>query len=504
MLLSQRVQRARDPPGPSQGQATPRTSKKDTCDGIKAWLNTYRKRDSMSSTEAVQEAARLLEAVDTIWNHERANNLVTGPEGDVEIKQTLAMLSKSIKQLENKVDSKPTYAQMAQKAPSGPAMVRLGQGNVPALRNVEENRRMKTLILKVSNTKEKEAVRAEHPKDLLEKLERAMGDNRKPAGLKRLPSGDLELQMTSVENRRWAETHTDWTKSIAASASTVRRSYAVMAHGVRVADVDVSNQSEAIMRILSQNHSLHKNAQISRVAWPKKAIELKKPFSSLIIETSAPTTANDFIKNGLIFNHEIKTCEYFCKESRIVQCFNCQKYGHIGKVCGNPTRCGHCAGSHPTRECSAQGKESRKCAACNKSGHEAWSRECQERAQRRWIASERFANRPVFHPVEEEKTTFSAGTAEIPATDPEDRGRKRTRSLSSQNSEDIYGATPSQWIQVESSAPEGQVQDWSKILDKSRSKSIGEMPKRPYIRTKITKTSNKKSTDSQDNFDDIE
>ena len=157
---------------------------------------------------------------------------------------------------------------------------------------------------------------------------------------------------------------------MAAFAEAARRSYAIMAHAVRIVDVNTINQTKVIQRILKQNFKMHKNAIINKVFWIKKALDLKKPFFSLIIEINSPSTANDFIKNGLIVNHEIKTCEYFCKESRILQCFNCQKYGHVGRVCRNPTRCGHCAGPHSSRDCTTQGKMQKKCASCGKSGHE--------------------------------------------------------------------------------------------------------------------------------------
>ena len=84
----------------------------------------------------------------------------------------------------------------------------------------------------------------EHTKNILNKFGRVMDGERKPAELRRLPFGDLEVQTTSLENKRWAENHSDWTKAIAAFAGIIKRSYGVLAHGVRMTDINTINQIE--------------------------------------------------------------------------------------------------------------------------------------------------------------------------------------------------------------------------------------------------------------------
>lgn len=419
-------------------------------------------------------------AVAEIWSFEKDNNVVTGPEGEVEVKQTLIKLGKSIKQLEAKMDKKPTYAQAAQTA-AGPMGLRTRPVDTAAAKDITESKKMRTLVIKITNAKEKESFRAEHVKDILDKLGRAMGSERKPVGARKVPSGDLELQMASLEGRKWAENHPDWIKALAISAEITPRRYAVMVHAVRVADVDTANQTETIKSILEQNLKMHKNANITRVTWTRRALELKKSYSSLIIETNSPVTANEFIKKGLIFNYEIKTCEYFCKESKILQCFNCQKYGHVGKVCRNPTQCGHCAGPHSSHDCKNQEKSQRKCASCGKSGHEAWSRECQDRIKQRLEASQSYASRPTLYA--EENTTQTQPSSSSGEGEAEDRHRKRTRSICSVDSEDLYGSSFPTVIQVESSAPTQQL--WNEVLSKGRNGNAREAPKRPYLQTKI-------------------
>lgn len=491
MNSSQRSQSGRDAPTPSQRKA-PNISKQDTLSSIIKWLQACDNRASTISGEE-KEARRLLGAVAEIWSFEKDHNVITGPEGDVEVKQTLIKLGKSIKQLEAKIEKKPTYAQAAQAA-VGPVAPRARPVESAASQNIKDLRKWKTIVVKITNAKEKEAFRTEHVKDILDKLDRAMGSDRKPVGARRLPSGDLELHMVSAESRRWAESHPDWTKALAASAEITPRRYAVMAHAVRVADVNTVNQAEAIKSILEQNSKMHKNASIARVAWTKRALDLKKSHSSLIIETSSPATANEFIKNGLIFNHEIKTCEYFCKESKILQCFNCQKYGHVGKACRNPTRCGHCAGPHSSKDCTSQEKSQRKCASCGKPGHEAWSRECQDRVRQRLEANQMYANRPIFHAVEATEEAQAPASPRGGDAEAEGKNRKRARSICSVESDDLYGSSFPSIIQVESSAP---MQQWEEVMRRGRSRSARETAKRQYNQTKMYRTNGKKTPGTQ-------
>lgn len=51
-----------------------------------------------------------------------------------------------------------------------------------------------------------------------------------------------------------------------------------------------------------------------------------------------------------------------------VQCFKCQRYGHIANFCRGPTRCKVCAGAHNHKECTS--KQEPKCANCG-GGHSA-------------------------------------------------------------------------------------------------------------------------------------
>ncbi len=66
----------------------------------------------------------------------------------------------------------------------------------------------------------------------------------------------------------------------------------------------------------------------------------------------------------------------------ITRCFNCQQYGHNHKNCKNTTVCGHCAGTHNTRDCNALEDDSvLSCVNCKSVGgtrhdHAAYYNNC--------------------------------------------------------------------------------------------------------------------------------
>lgn len=79
------------------------------------------------------------------------------------------------------------------------------------------------------------------------------------------------------------------------------------------------------------------------------------------------------IKRGIMWKYELKATEIFRSRFRLMQCFNCQRYGHIARNCTATAKCGNCAENHNTRECTGK-KEIRCCNCCRK--HRAWDLSC--------------------------------------------------------------------------------------------------------------------------------
>jgi hypothetical protein len=212
-----------------------------------------------------------------------------------------------------------------------------------------------------------EQVRAQEPK----------GATEKAITLRRLPSKDYQIVMATEESKQTLDKADDWLRVIAPSARVKRTTYTVWVHGVRVQAVDAGNQEEAIATIRKSNERLHPELDIVRVAWSSRTLAAGKRFGSLIAEMGSIEAANRLISLGLVHEGEIKYCERFIKEARVIQCIRCNQFGHTMRVCRNRTTCGACAGDHHTRDCQRDGT-ARKCALC-KGSHPAWAKNCMVR-----------------------------------------------------------------------------------------------------------------------------
>ena len=441
----------------------PSSSRKETHKGVKNWLEQHLLSNTL--TESEKAAFDILSEVDDWWSYEAEKQRDSSDTNS--LTKTLTEMQKSISRLEEKIEKKPSYATVAR--PSGRNNAAHGTPNNNAARELKEQRKLKSIIVRVVDPKERANVRLEHTKDLLNKVGMAIGGNNKPVGVRRLPSGDLEFQMTSLRDKQTAEAEPNWTKVIAGSTQIQRRKYTVMVHGVRMSNIDTSNQQQAIQKILAQNTRLHNNLTISKVSWFQKAMQEKKIFSSLLIETTTPNSANELIKQGMIEDYEVKTCVLFDNSNRLLQCVKCYEYGHFARNCKNVTCCGHCAGAHGTEECN---EESTKCAVCHLEGHEAWSPTCKKRQEQKARMKITDTERQTLY-VEEETPHNSTDIGV-------DRGRKRDRSghstdSSSQNSQNIE--TP------RDQTPQGvQAAAWQSTF---QGKARGPPAKRAYTQVKI-------------------
>jgi hypothetical protein len=117
---------------------------------------------------------------------------------------------------------------------------------------------------------------------------------------------------------------------------------------------------------------MHSNLKIARMIWSKRAkIISSKKYSSLIMKIYSAATINRLIKKKLLNEYSHRTCEYFDKNCRLKQCFNCQRYDHIEKSCKYERRCAACASSHNDSTCTTL-IEKRKCVNCDEN-HSIWS-----------------------------------------------------------------------------------------------------------------------------------
>jgi hypothetical protein len=216
------------------------------------------------------------------------------------------------------------------------------------------------------------AVRTREPREAVKEIIAA----------RRLPSGDILLSTLTEKARIALERSKDWLRAIAPTAEILPTTFPVFVHGVRVKGANTNEQERTITAICEENARLHPGLEVTRIAWPKKTILEQKRYSSLVLETASPETANRIILQGLIHEGEIKNCVRFLSEGRVTRCHKCQRYGHTARLCRGEVICAECAEHHTAEACPKGPEAKRKCALC-KGNHRAGSQSCElERKER--------------------------------------------------------------------------------------------------------------------------
>ena len=350
------------------------------------------------------EGTRILEEVKNSLDNQRSidnnNENIPKPIHDTltEIQRSLARIesAKTATTTTNSYSAAATRGQ-ASEAPPIPRRTKPITSSKQTEPSPQEVRQARAMTVVISSASDKEKIKNMPTKDLVETLQAETEGIR---GVSRLISGDLKIHTESLEVKKTLQEKSEWTRKIADSAAIKTRTYSVRVNGVKMEHIKTANQSQAIGYLQTANARLHPDLQIKKIAWSTRAIREKKAFSTLHMEVATAETANRVIAEGLIIDYEIKDCERFTKGCTMTQCFNCHKYGHIGRSYPNPTACGHCAGAHPSTECNMETTDRyRRCAACSEKGHEAWSTSCEIRKVEKRKAERAMQKRVPFYPV---------------------------------------------------------------------------------------------------------
>jgi hypothetical protein len=144
---------------------------------------------------------------------------------------------------------------------------------------------------------------------------------------------------------------------------------------------------------------MHSNLKIARVIWSKRAkIISSKKYFSLIIKVYSAATINRLMKEELLNEYSHRTCEYFDKNCRLKQCFNCQRYDHIEKSCKYERRCAACASSH-NDSTYTMSIERRRCVNCDEN-HSVWSFQCKIRIEKKNKLNDMWFFKSILHSEE--------------------------------------------------------------------------------------------------------
>jgi hypothetical protein len=403
-------------------QATPssaQSSQQSTVEDVVMDTPTDASSTPTSSYEPTKHAPDKIQAdielIATYLVKERAPDLVQAALGRVQnaysrravrtnensTEQAIRQLQATVQQLVTKVENtpnspiRPNPGSYAEAAKLGlPTQTRAQQSlnatHVTPQKPVPARHKREIIVVRGTETPEE---KARSYKELLEQLNRPENAGEVVA-IRRLPTGDMTLTMEDEQARtNWLK-DTKWLETFGAGARIKRRQFAVLAHGIRISQIQ--NQEQAIQEIYKQNPKLQGSVEIVRVAFAKKTLRSGRTTGPLIISTTEPEQANCLIDAGLIWQYELHNCEPFEGDCIITQCFRCYQYKHVGHKCHNLQRCGFCAApGHATNECL--GKEDRtkhRCILC-KENHPAWARECRERIKQAEVAKLAYNTRPV-------------------------------------------------------------------------------------------------------------
>ena len=251
----------------------------------------------------------------------------------------------------------------------------------------------------VSSSGETPDQRRRDNKELVEDINKGVKEAGGKGGVvaaRRLPSGDIAVTTEDEDTRHRLEKDRDWLQAVGEGAQVRRRTYVVLAHGIRVSSVDTET---AIKSIYTQNPKLVGHVEILAIRWAKKGLRAGKTKAPLHLCIAEPDQANVLIDQGLIWQYQLHRCEPFAGECQVTQCYKCHQYNHTAKMCGNTAKCGFCAApGHETNSCPFRHEPARhRCTVCAKPGarHTAWAPMCPERKKRVEQARQSFLQRPV-------------------------------------------------------------------------------------------------------------
>lgn len=221
-------------------------------------------------------------------------------------------------------------------------------------------------VIRIQDEKEKLEIAKLSSEELVKKI----GIN-EVVGAKQLPNGQVKVYFVGPETKQIMDKQREWTSKLSATAQIASPTYQVLVH-----DIPFSfnpENLEQIRELEKANGRYIQGIGIQKAAWLRRNNRQGKSAGSLIVWFNDAECADRVIAKGLMWGYEVKATEIFRSGFRIMQCYNCQKYGHIARNCSVEPKCGQCAGGHNTRSCSGKGET--RCTNCSKK-HPAWDQTC--------------------------------------------------------------------------------------------------------------------------------
>jgi hypothetical protein len=186
------------------------------------------------------------------------------------------------------------------------------------------SRRAKFLVTKWKNKNEKTRSKTLFSKKLMKRIIRAEEQKNDVFAIKRLFNENIKILTRSMKTKQRLKQNKTLLKDVVMTIFLSRRIFEIMIHEIKITSINTQNQQKTIAHIIRQNVSMHLNLKIARVIWSKRVkINFDKKYSSFIMKIYNAATTNRLIQKKLFDKYSHRTCEYFDKDCRLKQCFNC-------------------------------------------------------------------------------------------------------------------------------------------------------------------------------------
>ena len=146
-----------------------------------------------------------------------------------------------------------------------------------------------------------------------------------------MTNGQVKVYFAGEGTKELMEQHKDWTTKLAPSAQVAGPIHQVLFHDMPLSFMP--ENPEHLKQLQKANDVYIQGIFIQRAAWLKKNQQQGKKPGSIILWIAHAEQADTAITKGLTWQCELKATEIFRTGFRMLQCFNCQKYGHIAKMC---------------------------------------------------------------------------------------------------------------------------------------------------------------------------